>query len=469
MGEAIKLGGGRAKGKFAWTRNVPIYKYQSESMSARTTIYENAEQRAFTLYISSSFTFDSNTGMFTLSSYTTEELPFGSAKTIEKNLYITIDSPSSPIMIMSSGASSSANSMRIGNVSGYGLYVVSGDPNWEYAIYTSIAFAEGSPIEYVTSYDRYKYPDDGLHKDGYYYISCSGLLINGVPYRKNLLLDTEVKFTEYTDKVTFPYAFESGQVLKFRGKIHFIGSANSTYRSRFYTFDGEKFTQLTDLPRPLIGNRAVVFQNKIHYLGGHYTSSTNYNYREHWTWDGNTWNLLEQELPYDFWYGDALVIVGENGNEELHIFGSEITGNLNKHYKYDGVTWTEVSTLPFSFRTNYYSGAVECAGQIHIMGGSSTLSSTKHYKFVDGAWVSIGTLPAYLYRGLLFSFGDEIFIIKSSSAVYRFKDTAWTQETISTGWSISSYSVITVISGEINQINDTNYFNIGNAFYKEVG
>ena len=49
-----------------------------------------------------------------------------------------------------------------------------------------------------------------------------------------------------------------------------------------------------------------------------------------------------------------------------------------KHYKYDGSTWTNVSTLPYSF---YWGSAVVLNNEIHILGGGDSSSGhrAKHY------------------------------------------------------------------------------------------
>ena len=59
-------------------------------------------------------------------------------------------------------------------------------------------------------------------------------------------------------------------------------------------------------------------------------------------------------------------------NNEIHILGG-YNGNT-KHYKYDGSTWTSVSTLPYGFR---HGSAVVLNNEIHILGGYD--SRTKHY------------------------------------------------------------------------------------------
>ena len=49
-------------------------------------------------------------------------------------------------------------------------------------------------------------------------------------------------------------------------------------------------------------------------------------------------------LPYQFNYSSAVVY-----NKEIHILGSGISGYYTSHYKYNGTSWTSVSTLPYDF------------------------------------------------------------------------------------------------------------------------
>ena len=50
------------------------------------------------------------------------------------------------------------------------------------------------------------------------------------------------------------------------------------------------------------------------------------------------------KLPYTFYYGSVVVY-----NNEIHILGGSGSANYTKHYKWNGTTWSEVSTLPYAF------------------------------------------------------------------------------------------------------------------------
>jgi N-acetylneuraminic acid mutarotase len=86
--------------------------------------------------------------------------------------------------------------------------------------------------------------------------------------------------------------------------------------------------------------------------------------------DSNIYGVEMSTLPYDFCYGCAVVY-----NNEIHILGSNTSGNGTKHYKWDGTQWTSVSTLPYNF---YDGSAVVLSNKIHILGGD--VQKTNHYK-----------------------------------------------------------------------------------------
>ena len=94
---------------------------------------------------------------------------------------------------------------------------------------------------------------------------------------------------------------------------------------------------------------------------------------------------LALPLPYNFYNGSAVVY-----NNEIHILGSYDSSSQTKHYKYNGSSWTSVSTLPYKF---YQGSAVVYNNEIHILGGSN--STTKHYKYNGSSWDNLLLLDRY--------------------------------------------------------------------------
>ena len=117
----------------------------------------------------------------------------------------------------------------------------------------------------------------------------------------------------------------------------------------------------------------------------------------------NHLHKTDVKLPYDFYWGSAVVY-----NGEIHILGGR--GGTDKHYKWNGSSWTSVSTLPYPF---YYGSAVVYNGEIHILGGYSGGGggNTKHYKWNGSSWTSVSTLPYELYGGSAVVYNNEIHIL----------------------------------------------------------
>ena len=172
-------------------------------------------------------------------------------------------------------------------------------------------------------------------------------------------------------------------------------------------------------PNKMIYGSAVVLNNEIHVLGsyeGAYSSGTN-----HYKFNGTSW-VQVSTLPYGFGHGSAVVL-----NGEIHILGGYYDSNtLTKHYKFNGTSWTEVSTLPYGFG---FGSAIVLNNEIHILGGNSSL--TKHYKFNGTSWTSVSTLPYSFYDGSAVVLNGEIHILGGKSGVssadhYKFNGTSWT-------------------------------------------
>ena len=104
--------------------------------------------------------------------------------------------------------------------------------------------------------------------------------------------------------------------------------------------------ELDDLPYEFYYGSAVVLDGEIYILGGY--SST-----FHYKWDGESWSQVST-LPYTFWQGSAIVL-----NDEIHTFGGYY--GRKRHYKWDGTSWTEVSTIPYEF---YRGSAAVLNGEI---------------------------------------------------------------------------------------------------------
>ena len=121
---------------------------------------------------------------------------------------------------------------------------------------------------------------------------------------------------------------------------------------------------------------AVVFNNNLCLMDtDHYIPIKNC--KMHYTYDGSSWTQAT-DLPYDYWCGSTVLYDGK-----IHILGG---GNgKNSHYMYntDTHTWTFVSSLPYP---HIRGDAAVYDGKIHLLGGSEDGTEYNHYMWDGNSW-----------------------------------------------------------------------------------
>jgi hypothetical protein len=140
----------------------------------------------------------------------------------------------------------------------------------------------------------------------------------------------------------------------------------------------------------------VVFKNQIHLLGGGDTNT-----RTHYKLNGTVWEAVST-LPYDFCGGRVTVY-----NDEIHIIGGgtnryadtyNASEFINKHYKFNGDEWTEVSELPYITRG---CTVFTLRDGIHIVGGTTINkddNGQNHFVWNGTSWVNSTSLPMDRYN-----------------------------------------------------------------------
>ena len=118
------------------------------------------------------------------------------------------------------------------------------------------------------------------------------------------------------------------------------------------------------------------------------------------------------ELPYKFYDGNAFVF-----NNEIHIIGGT---ESNVHYKFDGTSWTYISSLPIN---NNYSCGVIYRGEIHIF------FNTRHYKFDGTSWTSVSTHDNF-GQSYPVVYNDKIYVFMQSQYLYIYDGAAWSRVSI---------------------------------------
>lgn len=157
----------------------------------------------------------------------------------------------------------------------------------------------------------------------------------------------------------------------------------------FYKYNGSTYTQLTGVTDT--HGKFVIYKNNFYILGGRKYDNYEQGY---WKYNisSNSWTLYNDRLPYPM--RDAIPIVL---NDVLYALGGDGTVNTryDKYfYKTTGSlsSWTALTNLPFQPNI-----AVVYNNEIHIMGDVSATSkdsgSKYHYKWDGSSWTSVSTLP----------------------------------------------------------------------------
>ena len=166
----------------------------------------------------------------------------------------------------------------------------------------------------------------------------------GVGNKARLLRDIEVGVNDAARRVIRGY----------------VGDANGKAQ-RWY----KAWVTEDDLPFDFYQGAAVVYENRIHILGGEREP------RKHYSWNGYSWRE-ESTLPYDFVFGSAAVSEGE-----IHIFGG--ISAMNAHYSWDGEEWHQRAGTPHYFYLNNL--AVLFEGKIRLC--SSGYGSYSQWGYID--------------------------------------------------------------------------------------
>lgn len=201
------LGGGKPEGLYAWKKHSYAFTEKSTSgMKANTFITTEAQNKPIKYYYSSSYSYDNNTGMFVLENPTINTIPYGAGVSPSANIYITVFSPSSEIMIKTSNTSGKSTLYN----DSLGVYFHITNANYPYTLFeseTTLSF-----IDYIVSDKETAYPDGG-EKGGYWYERVAELNPQMFGYTK-MAVDT---FTPSSDTLfrnwSIPHSL--GEIPKF--------------------------------------------------------------------------------------------------------------------------------------------------------------------------------------------------------------------------------------------------------------
>ncbi len=172
---------------------------------------------------------------------------------------------------------------------------------------------------------------------------------------------------------------------------------------------------INTLPFPLYGGGSVVYNNELHIIGGY---GGNYHYK----WNGKSWTQVSTMPSVSFIEGTALVY-----NNEIHIIGAL---NYNDyHYKYNGSSWSKASTNSRCFG---HSKSVVYNNEIHVLGGMYDNTETLHHKWNGSSWSQVSTLPISDSPKAAFVYNNEIVAVFYNSGdyyYYKWNGSSWTKLT----------------------------------------
>lgn len=265
-------------------------------------------------------------------------------------------------------------------------------------------------------------------------------------------VDGDLKLKKKTANVTLPnlpFVLSQGTAVNFNGVIHVLGGNNTDGRKNHYKLVNNEWVSVSTPPCDIYCNSAVVYKDAIHVVYG----------TTHYKFNGSTWTTVNSSVSsysyllwilevlndkiYAFaWYSsstkfakcydgsswanstatpnkqDSIAIT--NYDNAIHCLGG--SGTLTYHYKFNGSTWTSVSTLPFSL---FMGNAKVLNNELHVLGGRisnmSGFGYEEDYRYVyrDNVWVQLNDLPIMFSGGASITVDDGVLIAGSYASLYE--------------------------------------------------
>ena len=155
-----------------------------------------------------------------------------------------------------------------------------------------------------------------------------------------------------------------------------------------------------------------VYNNELHVMGG-FDNTT-----KHYAWNGVSWREVST-LPYNVYITDSVVY-----DNKLHIIGGNPSPTL--HYSWDGTAWTSESTLPYTFNGG---AAIIYENAIHILGTGNGSGVARHYVYNnDGSWTQSFDLPYAFSNAGVCVFDNHIYVCggyNGETNFYRWNGSSW--------------------------------------------
>lgn len=193
-------------------------------------------------------------------------------------------------------------------------------------------------------------------------------------------------------------------VVSYNNEIHLLGGSGVRLRSH-YKYSNGKWEVASELPMDFSCGKAVAFDGKIHIIGGgsnrYSTSSTkasNFN-EKHYAWDGKTWSEASTYSSSNMTAWGATLFVYDN---EIHLIGGGTVGStnyMNQHWMWNKSKWVKLANLPFNiFNASAVTYTVNGKSKTVVAGGNVDSIHTSANRFKD-VYVWDGTSFSHTYDG----------------------------------------------------------------------
>ena len=153
--------------------------------------------------------------------------------------------------------------------------------------------------------------------------------------------------TNWVKLADMPFPWEYACCVVYHNEIHLFGgraqcnypSSSRDYYNKHYKWNGTTWIELPDLPSistyPLGSNYVccAVYNDEIHFI-----------YKQHYKWNGTTWSVAST-LPKEI-YSTNLIVY----DNKIHLLGGRVDSDSTQgyyHYTWNGTTWIKKEDLPF--------------------------------------------------------------------------------------------------------------------------
>ena len=160
------LGGGKPEGLYVWKKYSIGFKYKEASVNKYENIsIDTPQSGSIKVYAGSSYTFEKNTGMYTLVDPSVDSVKLNGASTTLAQIYVTYKSPTSANMWIHNSIN---YGFQVYNYTSSGVTLNRNSSNYPIMAYSAETEPTYTFLDYIVSDKETAYPDGG-EKGGYWY------------------------------------------------------------------------------------------------------------------------------------------------------------------------------------------------------------------------------------------------------------------------------------------------------------